>query len=37
MVQPLRRVVIRWRPFANEGNGNDVVLSEPYLIAVTLK
>ena len=37
MVQPLQRVVIRWRPFADTGNGNDVVLSEPYLITVTLK
>jgi hypothetical protein len=37
MVQPLQRVVIRWRPFADAGNGNDVVLSEPCLITVTLK
>ena len=37
MVQPPRRVVTRWRPLADARKGNDVVLSEPCLIAVTLK
>ena len=37
MVQPLWRVVMRWRPFGDVWNGCEVVLSEPCLIAVTLK
>ena len=37
MVQQLQRVLTRWRPFADAGSKQDVVLSDRCLITVTLK